>query len=208
MRKQISDNVIQRLPKYYRYLQELTERNVTRVSSKTISEALHLTASQVRQDLSLFGEFGQQGYGYDTEHLKKCIRDILGLNEKHSAIIVGGGRIGQALANYKGFASENVEIKAVFDIETSHIKVAKEIKVLNYTELERFLSENAIDIAIISVQKELAEEVSKKVISCGIKSIWNFAPTDLYFPGDIVCENINMSESLMRLIYRSKKNED
>lgn len=208
MRKQISDNVIQRLPKYYRYLQELFERNVTRVSSKTISEALHLTASQVRQDLSLFGEFGQQGYGYDTEHLKNCIRDILGLNDLHQAIIIGGGRIGQALANYKGFSSENVEIKAVFDIETSHVKVADGIKVLNYSELENFLKENDIDIAIISVQKELAEEVAKKVIGCGVKSIWNFAPTDLYFPGDVVCENINMSESLMRLIYRSKKVED
>ena len=208
MRKQISDNVIQRLPKYYRYLQELLDKNVTRVSSKAISEALHLTASQVRQDLSLFGEFGQQGYGYDTEHLKKCIKDILGLNKVHQAIIIGGGRIGQALANYKGFTSENVNIKAVFDIETSHIKVADGIKVLNYTELESFLSENNIDIAIISVQKELAEEVAKKVVNAGIKSIWNFAPTDLYFAGDVVCENINMSESLMRLIYRSKKIED
>ena len=205
MRKQISDNVIQRLPKYYRYLQELTESNVLRVSSKTISEALHLTASQVRQDLSLFGEFGQQGYGYDTEHLKKCIKDILGLNDLHHAVIIGGGRIGQALANYKGFGAENVQIQAVFDIETKHIKVAENIKVLNYSELEEFLSQNPIDIAIISVQKELAEEVAKKVIACGIKSIWNFAPTDLYFGDSVVCENINMSESLMRLIYRSKK---
>ena len=136
MKKQISDNVIQRLPKYYRYLQELLDKNVTRVSSKTISEALHLTASQVRQDLSLFGEFGQQGYGYDTEHLKNSIKDILGLNKVHQAIIVGGGRIGQALANYKGFSSENVDIKAVFDIETSHIKVAGNIKVLNYKNID------------------------------------------------------------------------
>ena len=135
-------------------------------------------------------------------------KDILGLNKLHQAIIVGGGRIGQALANYKGFKSENVDIKAVFDIETSHIKVADGIKVLNYNELENFLKDNVIDIAIISVQKELAEEVARKVIGAGIKSIWNFAPTDLYFSGDVVCENINMSESLMRLIYRSKKVED
>ena len=141
MRKQISDNVIQRLPKYYRYLQELLAKNVTRVSSKTISEALHLTASQVRQDLSLFGEFGQQGYGYDTKHLKKCIKDILGLNQLHRAIIIGGGRIGQALANYKGFSSENVNIEAVFDIETSHIKVSDDIKVLNYSQIESFLTQ-------------------------------------------------------------------
>lgn len=205
MRKQISDNVIQRLPKYYRYLQELISSNVNRVSSKTISEALHLTASQVRQDLSLFGEFGQQGYGYDTEHLKNCIKDILGLNLEHKAVIIGGGRIGQALADYKGFKTQNVIIKAVFDIETSHIKVADDIEVLNYSLLVEYLKNNHIDIAIISVQKELAEEIAKKVIGCGIKSIWNFAPIDLYFGDDVVCENINMSESLMRLIYKSKK---
>lgn len=205
MRKQISDNVIQRLPKYYRYLQELISSNVNRVSSKTISEALHLTASQVRQDLSLFGEFGQQGYGYDTEHLKNCIKDILGLNLEHKAVIIGGGRIGQALADYKGFKNQNVIIKAVFDIETSHIKVADDIEVLNYSLLVEYLKNNHIDIAIISVQKELAEEIAKKVIGCGIKSIWNFAPIDLYFGDDVVCENINMSESLMRLIYKSKK---
>ena len=205
MRKQISDNVIQRLPKYYRYLQELISSNVNRVSSKTISEALHLTASQVRQDLSLFGEFGQQGYGYDTEHLKNCIKDILGLNLEHKAVIIGGGRIGQALADYKGFKIQNVIIKAVFDIETSHIKVADDIEVLNYSLLVEYLKNNHIDIAIISVQKELAEEIAKKVIGCGIKSIWNFAPIDLYFGDDVVCENINMSESLMRLIYKSKK---
>lgn len=205
MRKQISDNVIQRLPKYYRYLQELISSNVNRVSSKTISEALHLTASQVRQDLSLFGEFGQQGYGYDTEHLKNCIKDILGLNLEHKAVIIGGGRIGQALADYKGFKIQNVIIKAVFDIETSHIKVADDIEVLNYSFLVEYLKNNHIDIAIISVQKELAEEIAKKVIGCGIKSIWNFAPIDLYFGDDVVCENINMSESLMRLIYKSKK---
>ncbi len=204
MRKQISDNVIQRLPKYYRYLQELISSNITRVSSKTISEALHLTASQVRQDLSLFGEFGQQGYGYDTEHLKNCIKDILGLNLEHKAVIIGGGRIGQALADYKGFKLQNVIIKAVFDIETSHIKIAEDVEVLNYSELEDYLKNNQIDIAIISVQKELAEEIAKKVIGCGVKSIWNFAPIDLYFGDNIVCENINMSESLMRLIYKSK----
>ncbi len=204
MNKQISQNVIQRLPKYYRYLQELTAKNITCVSSKTIADTLHLTASQVRQDLSLFGGFGQQGYGYDTEFLKNRIQDILGLNVKHTAIIIGGGRIGQALANYVGFSAENVEIKAVFDIETSHIKVNENIKVYEMNFLTEYLKKEKTDIAIISVQKEYAESVARKVIELGVKSIWNFAPTDLYFGDDTVCENINMSESLMRLIYRSK----
>lgn len=205
MKKQISENVIQRLPKYYRYLKELIENGTTCISSKKISEALNITASQVRQDLSLFGEFGQQGYGYDTEHLKKNIQDILGLNKKHSAIIVGGGRIGQALASYGGFAQENVSIKAIFDIEVSHIAVKENLEVLEEKELENYLKNNKIDIVIISVQKEIAESVAKRVIKCGIKSIWNFAPIDLRFDGNVVCENINMSESLMRLIYKSKR---
>ena len=204
MDKQISDNVIQRLPKYYRCLQELTSKNVQRVSSRAISESLKITASQVRQDFSLFGGFGQQGYGYDTEYLKNCIRDILGLNDTHNAIVIGGGRIGQALVNYKGFSGENINIRAVFDLQTEHIKVSEEIEVLKVDKLGDYLKENVIDIAIICVQKDDAEKVAQSVINYGIKAIWNFAPIDLDFGNSAVCENINMSESLMRLIYRSK----
>ena len=204
MNKQISENVIQRLPKYYRYLQELTKNNVTKVSSKTISTALHLTASQVRQDLYQFGGFGQQGYGYDTESLKSAIKEILGLDEVHTAIIIGGGRIGQALANYKGFKNEKVNVLAIFDIETSHLQKIDGIEVYNVSELEKYLKNNKIDIAIISVQKENAENVAKMAVKMGVNAIWNFAPIDLYFGEDVVCENINMSESLIRLIYKSK----
>ncbi len=205
MNKQISANVVARLPKYYRYLKELCDGNVSRVSSKTISEALNLTASQVRQDLSLFGGFGQQGYGYDTEYLKTRIRDILGLNEQHNAIIIGGGRIGQALANYSGFFEENVFIKAIFDVETSHIKSTGGVEVYEMKDLPNYLKTKKIDIAIICVQKENAEEVVKTAIANGIKAIWNFAPIDLNFQKEAVCENINMSESLMRLIFNSKE---
>ena len=204
MNKPISQNVIQRLPKYYRYLKELTDNGITRVSSKTMSEALHLTASQIRQDLYLFGGFGQQGFGYDTEYLKNSIQEILGLNKTHTAIILGGGRIGQALANYGGFFAENVHIKAIFDIETSHIKPIENIGIYNIDTLSDYLKENKIDIAIISVQKDIAKKTAELAIDNGVKSIWNFAPTDLFFDG-VTCENINMSESLMRLIYNSKQ---
>ncbi len=204
MNKQISTNVVVRLPKYYRCLKELCENGVARVSSKTISEALNLTASQVRQDLSNFGGFGQQGYGYDTEYLMNRIRDILGLTKKHTAIIIGGGRIGQALANYGGFANENIDVLAIFDIKTEHIKNVSNVEVYNMRELKTYLKNNKVDIAIISVQKEQAQAVAKKVIENGIKAIWNFAPIDLNFGKGVVCENINMSESLMRLIFNSK----
>jgi redox-sensing transcriptional repressor len=205
--KQISENVISRLPKYYRYLQELDLKKIKRVSSKTISEALNLTASQVRQDLSNFGGFGQQGYGYDTDYLKARIREILGLNDNHNAIIIGGGRIGQALANYKGFENENVYVRAVFDIETSHVKNVNNIEVLNMVELDNYIKNHKVDVAIISVQKEQAKIVAERVVNLGVTAIWNFAPIDLNFEGRAVCENINMSESLMRLIYKSKKNK-
>lgn len=204
MTKQISDRVIERLPKYYRYLKELSNNQIQRVSSKTISNSLNITASQVRQDLNQFGGFGQTGVGYDVEYLKTRMQEILGLNKTHTAIIIGGGRIGQALISYQGFSDENINIKAVFDIETTHLSHINSVEVYNVSNLEKYLAENKTDIAIISVQKELAEEVAKKVISLGIKSIWNFAPIDLYFGDGIVCENINMSESLMRLVYKSK----
>ena len=132
------------------------------------------------------------------------MKDILGLTKTHKAVIIGGGRIGQALANYKGFKAEGVEIKAVFDIETKHIKGLKEIEVLHIDNLEEYIAKNGIEIAIVSVQKEMAEQVSRRAINSGIKAIWNFAPIDLYFGEDVVCENINMSESLIRLIYKSK----
>ncbi|MBO5713148.1 MAG: redox-sensing transcriptional repressor Rex [Clostridia bacterium] len=202
--KQISENVISRLPKYYRYLQELEVKKINRVSSKQISEALNLTASQVRQDLSNFGGFGQQGYGYDVDYLKACIREILGLNTFHNAIIIGGGRIGQALANYKGFASENVYVRAVFDINVSKVAKIDGVDVYDMAELDAYVSNHKVDVAIISVQKEEAKKVAEKVVALGVKAIWNFAPIDLNFGSRAVCENINMSESLMRLIYKAK----
>ena len=140
--KPISQNVIQRLPKYYRYLKELCTNHVLRVSSKTISDALHITASQVRQDLSHFGGFGQTGVGYDTEYLKNRMQEILGIDKPHNAIVVGGGNIGQALVAYKGFKYENVFVKAVFDIETEHLKGLTDVDVLNASRLEEYLENN------------------------------------------------------------------
>lgn len=202
--KKISDKVVQRLPKYYRYLQELCLKGIKTISSNEISKSLHITASQVRQDLSQFGGFGRQGFGYDVEYLKEKMKEILGLTKTHTAIIVGGGRIGQALANYKGFKKESVIVKAIFDVELSHVEKVDGIEVLHISQMEEFVKQNKIDVAIISVQKEQAETVAKKTISAGVKAIWNFAPIDLYFGEEVACENINMSESLMRLLYKSK----
>ena len=204
----VSKNVIERLPKYYRCLKEMASDGVERASSAKIAEELNLTASQVRQDLSIFGGFGQQGYGYDAEFLKCRICSILGLKEERSAIIIGGGRIGQALADYKGFKMENVFIKAIFDVETSHVHASQGVKVLNVSELESYLAQNKTDVAIICVQKEIAKSAAERAVNAGVKAIWNFAPIDLHFGKSVACENINMSESLMRLIYKLKALEE
>lgn len=203
--KQISLNVIARLPKYYRYLQECHESGANKVSSSNISSALGITASQVRQDLSNFGGFGQQGYGYDVQFLLEKLRNILGLNETHKAIIVGGGRIGQALSSYSGFIKENVIIKAVFDVELSHVSAPKDIEILHVAEMPEYVKRENIDIAIISTQKEFALSVAETLKNAGIKAIWNFAPIDINLGDDVAVENINMSESLFRLSYKMKK---
>ena len=205
MRKErVSENVIKRLPKYYRCLKELEDCGEKKVSSTTISEMLGFTASQVRQDLSNFGGFGQQGYGYDVGYLKQNINYILGLDKPHNMVILGGGRIGQALANYTGFDVEGFHVLAVFDVQTAHISVRDGVQVLPISALADFLKSNAVEIAVIATQKESAEEVAAKAVELGVRSLWNFAPVDLSFGEDVAVENINMSESLYMLAYKNK----
>ena len=202
-RKGISEAVIKRLPKYYRQIKMLDDANVERVSSSTLAEILGITASQVRQDFYNFGGFGQQGYGYDVKNLRSEIAQILGLDKDYNMIIVGAGHIGQALTGYKGFAKEGFHIKALFDINVQE-KTYNGVPVLQMFNLQDYLKENQIDIAVIATQADSAEDVARELIKNGIKSIWNFAPIDLKVPKDVVVENISMSESLFVLSYRSK----
>lgn len=185
------------MPKYYRILGEASVRGLKKISSQEISALLGLTASQVRQDLSHFGGFGQQGYGYDTEVLLSEIRKILGLTREFSVIIVGAGKIGNALAAYRGFAADGFIVKAMFDKEPNPAG-----NVLGIASLEEYLAKNPTDIAVIAVEKSEAEAVAKRLAAAGVKNFWNFAPIDLCIPGT-VAENVNMSESLFRLSYRA-----
>ncbi len=202
-RKGISEAVIKRLPRYYRQIKMLDDANVERVSSSTLAEILGITASQVRQDFYNFGGFGQQGYGYDVKNLRKEIATILGLDREYNVIIVGAGHIGKALAGYKGFVKEGFKIKALFDINVQE-KLFNEIPIYHMYNLEDYLRENEIDIAVIATQSDSAEDVARELIKNGIKAIWNFAPIDLKVPKDVVVENISMSESLFVLSYRAK----
>ena len=186
--REISRAVIRRLPRYYRYLGELLENGVERISSNDLSKRMKVTASQIRQDLNNFGGFGQQGYGYNVKYLYTEIGKILGLEEDHNIIIIGAGNLGQALANYAAF--ENRGFIMMDDLKT-------------------FVQNNEIDIAVLTIPKEKAIEVANMLVENGVRAIWNFAHTDLNLPDNVVVENVHLSESLMQLSYNiSRYKED
>ena len=205
-KKEISQAVIQRLPRYYRYLEELMEQGLERISSNELSKRMKLTASQIRQDLNNFGGFGQQGYGYRIQKLHDEIARILSLDEEHSMILVGAGHLGQALANYSNFQKRGFLLRAVFDVKPELIGTeAAGLKVLPMEELERVIDESGPRLAALCVPKDAALPVAERLVSLGIKGIWNFAPVDLELPEQVVVENVHLSESLMRLSYRLRE---
>lgn len=207
--KGISLAVIKRLPRYYRYLGELLENDVIRISSKELSEKMQVTASQIRQDLNNFGGFGQQGYGYNVEFLYTEIGKILGLDRRNSMIIIGAGNLGQALANYTDFERKGFELKGIFDANPRLVGMSiRGIEIRLIDELEAFLKENPVQIAALTLPKSKAPLVAADLVSWGVKAFWNFAPTDLNLPSDIMIENVHLAESLMRLSYKLKSSED
>lgn len=202
-RKEISKAVIGRLPRYYRYLGELIEEGVERISSNELSTRMKVTASQIRQDLNNFGGFGQQGYGYNVKYLYAEIAKILGIDQQHNLIIIGAGNLGQAIANYTNFERRGFVIKGMFDINPKLIGlVIRGIEIRSVDELETFIVDNEIQIAALTIPKTKAPELADRLVGAGIKAIWNFAHTDLIVPDDVVVENVHLSESLMRLSYR------
>ncbi|MCU6746742.1 MULTISPECIES: redox-sensing transcriptional repressor Rex [Lachnospiraceae] len=208
--REISRAVIGRLPRYYRYLGELLEAGVERISSSDLSKKMRVTASQIRQDLNNFGGFGQQGYGYNVKYLYTEIGKILGMNREHPIIIIGAGNLGQALANYASFEKSGFILKGLFDVNPRLEGVSiRGIPIRMMDDLEEFLQKNDIEIAILTLPKSKAIEVAELVIENGIKAIWNFAHTDLNLPEDIIVENVHLSDSLMKLSYNiSRYNEE
>lgn len=201
-KKNISMAVIKRIPKYYRYLKELANNDVERISSNELSEKIGFTASQIRQDLNCFGDFGQQGYGYNVKDLLIEISSILGLDKVYNTIIIGAGNIGQAIANYTYFQKMSFDLKGIFDINPKLIGLKiRDVSIEDIDSLQEFLNKNHIDIAIMCVPKERAQIVCNQIVSYGIKAIWNFAPIDLKVPEDVIVENVHLSESLLTLSY-------
>ncbi len=200
--KEISKAVISRLPRYYRYLGELTNAGVERISSNDLSQKMRVTASQIRQDLNNFGGFGQQGYGYNVKYLRTEIGKILGLDQSHSMIIIGMGNLGQALANYASFERNGFVMKGFFDVNPRLKGMeVRGIPIRMLDELEAFLRGEQIDIAALAIPKSEVLKVSDILVKCGIKAIWNFAHTDLNLPEDVIVESVHLSDSLMRLSY-------
>ncbi len=204
--KGISQAVIGRLPRYFRYLGELRDEGVERISSQELSELMHVTASQIRQDFNNFGGFGQQGYGYNVNFLYKEIGKILGLDKTHHLIIIGAGNLGQALGNYMNFERRGFILKGIFDKNPAlHGKKVREIEVQPMEMVESFVRENDVDIAVLTIPKTSAVEVAEVLVANGIKAIWNFAHVDLNVPEGIQVENVHLSDSLMKLSYNLER---
>lgn len=201
--RKISMAVIRRLPRYYRYLGELLDNGVTKISSRELSEKMKVTASQIRQDLNNFGGFGQQGYGYNVEYLHEEIAKILGLDKHYKMIIVGVGNLGQALANYTSFSKRGFDLIGLFDVNPRLIGMSiRGIEVQDIDGMESFVKEQGVDIAILTMPKARVKQTAEKLAEWGIKGLWNFSPVDLFLPDHVEVENVHLSHSLMTLAYK------
>lgn len=205
----ISMSVIRRLPRYYRFLSELNEQKIDRISSTKLAQIMNVTASQVRQDLNCFGGFGQQGYGYSVSQLKEEIKNILGLNNDYKAILIGAGNLGKAVAMHMNFEKLGFEMIACFDNNKEKIgKTLNNIVVQPDSNIESFCAENHIDTAFLCIPRVCVENVLDKLYSLGIKNYWNFSHYDITARyNDTLVENVHLSDSLMTLCYRMNNND-
>ena len=207
MSKEISQAVIRRLPRYYRYLGELLDEGVERISSNDLSHRMKVTASQIRQDLNNFGGFGQQGYGYNVQFLYEEIGKIMGLDTEHRIIIIGAGNLGQALANYVKFEKLGFVITALFDVNPELSgKSVRGIPILMLSELDEYCRTHRVDIAALTMPKSKADSIASKLVDLGIRAIWNFAHVDLEIPNkDVVVESVHMSDSSAIILLKTPK---
>ncbi len=206
-RENISSSVIRRLPRYYRFLRELDAMGVTHVSSGELAKRMRSTASQVRQDLNCFGEFGQQGIGYNVAMLRDVIEDILGIKSLYPAILIGAGNIGLAIANQVIFEGRCFELIGIFDKDTEKIgKTVGELKIQDIDELKSFCDNKRVSTAILCVPKSAVEPIAETLYGAGVRSFWNFSHYDLNMKFDnVIVENVHLSDSLMQLCFRLKK---
>lgn len=201
--EKISKSVIRRLPRYYRFLGELEKNGVSKISSRELAEKMRLTASQIRQDLNCFGEFGQQGYGYNVAELRDEIGSILGVNKQHKTILIGAGNLGRAIALHLNFEKYGCKLCGIFDSDENVI--ATDIggnRVMNTDKLSEFCRQQQPQIAILCIPKTAAQQVCELLINLGIKAFWNFSHYDINLEhSGIVVENVHLGDSLLALCY-------
>lgn len=205
----VSPAVIKRLPRYFRYLRTLIREGKLRISSGELSKMMNITASQIRQDLNCFGGFGQQGYGYNVKYLYAKISDILGVNRNFKSVIIGAGNLGRALVRNPMFTKRGVSTIAMFDIDPAVIGGSfSGVTVRSMDTLEKFCKENDVDIAVLTLPKNCAEDVTKRLVSAGVHGIWNFTGTELDAGEDVRIVNVHLGDSLMTLCYELNAMDD
>lgn len=206
----VSTAVIRRLPRYYRQLSELQEEGVVRISSSALGKSMGLTASQIRQDLFCFGEFGQQGYGYKVDSLKEEIGEILGINRGHNLVVLGAGNLGRAIMKNFRFSSNGFRLMAAFDVNDKMVgtKIAG-VPVYHTDSLEAFLAANPVSVAMLTVPIAAAQEMGDRLVAAGVRGIWNFTNYEISFDReDVVVESVHFSDSLLALNYMISQRED
>lgn len=206
----ISRSVISRLPRYYRFLGELMKQGVNRISSKDLAGMMGLTASQIRQDLNCFGGFGQQGYGYNVPALRDRLAEILGLDKTYTAVLIGAGNLGRAVAGHMSFEDRGFRLIGIFDVDPLYkgIKI-RGLPILQDSMLPEFCAASAPDMAVLCVPSEAAPAVVEQLIGCGIRNFWNFSHYDIKRDHpEVNVENVHLNDSLMMLSYTIKNRQD
>ncbi len=205
--KKVPEVVIKRLPRYYRYLDELDKEGKTRISSTVLSDKMGVTASQIRQDFNYFGGFGQQGYGYNVQYLLGEMKKLLGINRGYKVIIVGAGNLGHAIANYAGLKKRGFKLIGIFDNDKEKIgQKVGDIVISDASEVLSFIKKNKVDIVILTLPKEATEEVADRLADSGIKGFWNFSYTELKSRKSLFVENVHLTDSLMTLSFKINQN--
>ena len=203
-KENISDAVIRRLPRYYRQLTDLCNRGVVRISSHSLGQEMNITASQIRQDFSCFGEFGQQGYGYNVEELRAEIGHILGVDNNHHLVMIGVGNLGHALLQNFPFSHTGFTVDAAFDVSPSVIGTSVNgVPIYSMNDLDSFIREHSVDVVVLTIPQSVAQDIANRLIDLGVRGFWNFTNVELSSPSpDVKFENIHFADSLLTLSYR------
>lgn len=206
----ISNSVIRRLPRYYRFLGELEDQQISKISSRELSERMHLTASQIRQDLNCFGGFGQQGYGYNVSELRKEIGRILGVDKHRKTILIGAGNLGTALAVHINFEKCGCSLIGIFDSNKKIVgNPLGKLTITDIDDLEKFCRENKPEVAVLCIPKSVTKEIVDRLTELGVRSFWNFSHYDINVEHkNIIVENVHLGDSLLTLSYGVNNNLD